>query len=553
MLARRTPALVAVDEAHCISEWGHDFRPDYRLLGERLPLLRPAPVVALTATATPRVQADIAEQLALAAPRRFIHGFRRTNLAIEAATVKPGEERTETTLRVLREPGRRPAIVYAPTRKGAEELATALAADGRKAAAYHAGMAAPRRERVQTGFLGGELEVVVATIAFGMGVDKPDVRSVVHTAMPSTVEGYYQEIGRAGRDGKPSRAVLLYSWADRRTHEYFLERDYPEPEVLERLFRSLSAEPRPIAELPRRARLGPEEAESALDKLWIHGGAVVEGDTARLGRAGWRLSYVRQREHKKEQLDEVQRFAESHGCRMLHLLRHFGDQEDRTRPCGRCDACAPQETVVRRWRPPTRHEAAALVRVLEALRERDRPGSGQLHREVADVVPERREFEGLLGGLARAGLVRLSPDTFEKDGRTITFQRAALTPEGRSAGPAEIALLALEETAPARPRKRPLPKPPRRRRSAAGRAGLNPDPGATEAPAEVVAKLRAWRLAEARRRGVPAFRIFPDRTLFALAESRPASEDTLMAVTGIGPRLVRLYGPALLKLLAAGR
>ena len=476
MLARRTPALVAVDEAHCISEWGHDFRPDYRLLGERLPALRPAPVVALTATATPRVQADIAEQLALSAPRRFIHGFRRTNIAIEAATAPPGE-RVGLALRILREPERRPAIVYAPTRKGAEELATALAADGRKAAAYHAGMAAPRRERVQTAFLAGELDVIVATIAFGMGIDKPDVRTVLHTAMPSTVEGYYQEIGRAGRDGKASRAVLLYSWADRRTHEYFLERDYPEPEVLERLFRALPAEPRPIAELPRRARLGPEEVESALDKLWTHGGAVVEGDTARAGRAGWRPSYVRQREHKKEQLDEVLRFAESHGCRMLHLLRHFGDEEDRTRPCGGCDACAPGETVVRRWRPPTRPEAAGLLRVVEALRQRDRQATGQLHREVADAVPERREFEVLLGGLARAGLVRLSPDTFEKDGRTITFQRAALTPEGRSAGPAEIAAVPLEETAPAaaRPRKRALPKPARKRRPAAGRPAPGPE------------------------------------------------------------------------------
>ena len=492
MLARRTPALVAVDEAHCISEWGHDFRPDYRLLGERLPALRPAPVVALTATATPRVQKDIAEQLALSAPRRFIHGFRRTNIAIEAATVKPGEDRTDTALRVLREPERRPAIVYAPTRKGAEGLAIALAADGRQAAAYHAGMSAPQRDRVQTAFLAGGLDVVVATIAFGMGVDKPDVRTVVHTAMPSTVEGYYQEIGRAGRDGKPSRAVLLYSWADRRTHEYFLERDYPEPEVLERLFRSLSAEPRPIGELPRRAGLGPEEVESALDKLWIHGGAVVEGDTARVGREGWRPTYVRQREHKKEQLDEVLRFAESHGCRMLHLLRHFGDEEDRTRPCGGCDACAPRETVVRRWRPPTRPESARLGRVVEALRQRDRQATGQLHREVADAVPERREFEGLLGGLARAGLVRLSPDTFEKDGRTITFQRAALTPEGRSATPAQIAAVPLEETAPvaARPPKRALPKPPAeapigarpRRPRLRSRRGGRPGRGRREAP-----------------------------------------------------------------------
>jgi DNA topoisomerase-3 len=552
MLARRTPALVAIDEAHCISQWGHDFRPDYRLLGERLPALRPAPVVALTATATPRVQRDIAEQLALASPRRFIHGFRRTNLAIEAVCVKAGEDRTAIALRVLREPERRPAIVYAPTRKKAEELATALAADGLSAAAYHAGMAAPRRERVQAAFLGGEKDVIVATIAFGMGIDKANVRTVVHTAMPSTVEGYYQEIGRAGRDGRAARAVLLYSWADRRTHEYFLDRDYPEPEVLEQLYRALSATPRAIAELPRRARLAPEEVESALDKLWIHGGAVLDADSVRVGRAGWRPSYVSQREHKKEQLDEVLRFAESHGCRMLHLVRHFGDEEDKTRPCGACDACVPGDTVVRRWRPPTRLESQGMKRMLEALRQRDRQATGQLHREVADAVPERRDFEGLLGGLARAGLLHLGSDTFEKDGRTIAFQRAALAPEGRRAGTAELEAVQLEETTPGPTpsRRRPLPKPARPRRPTASRSARSEGVGA-EAPTGLVADLRAWRLAQARRRGVPAFRIFPDRTLLALAEARPASEDALMEVTGVGPRLVRLYGPALLKLLGA--
>jgi DNA topoisomerase-3 len=240
---------------------------------------------------------------------------------------------------------------------------------------------------------------------------------------------------------------------------------------------------------------------------------------------------------------------------MRHLVRHFGDEEDKTRPCGCCDACNPRETAVRRWRPPTRVESQGLQRMLEALRQRDRLATGQLHRELADAVPERREFEGLLGGLARAGLVRLSPDTFEKDGRTITFQRAALTPEGRSAGPAELAAVDLEETAPAsRPRrKRSLPKPPGKRRPAAGRGGPASVPGGTEAPAGLVAELRAWRLAQARRRGVPAFRIFPDRTLLALAEARPTSEDALTDVTGVGPRLVRLYGPALLNLLARGR
>ncbi|MCX6635117.1 MAG: DNA topoisomerase 3, partial [Acidobacteria bacterium] len=171
MLAKRTPALVAIDEAHCISQWGHDFRPDYRTIGQHLPALRPAPVVALTATATPLVQNDIARQLGLNAPRRFIHGFWRDNIAIEVVKVPPAG-RTALALEILRQAQRRPAIVYVPRRRDAESLAREL---GRAfpAAAYHAGLEASRREEVQTGFFEGRLEVIVATIAFGMGIDKP--------------------------------------------------------------------------------------------------------------------------------------------------------------------------------------------------------------------------------------------------------------------------------------------------------------------------------------------------------------------------------------------
>jgi len=289
---------------------------------------------------------------------------------------------------------------------------------------------------------------------------------------------------------------------------------------------------------------------------------VVEGETVRAGRPGWRIPYVRQREHKKEQLDEMFRLAEGHGCRMLHLLRHFGDEEDRTRPCGGCDACAPQETVVRRWRPPTPREADRLGRVLRVLRERDKQATGQVHRAVADAVPERRDLEALLDGLARAGLVRVTPDTFEKDGRTISFQRAALTPEGRNAGPREVSAVVLEDAcAPASTgrggsRRGPLPKPPRTRRPTDRvplASGSEPDADGTGAPPELVARLRAWRLDEARRRRVPAFRIFGDRTLFALAASRPGSEGALLAVPGLGPKLVQRYGESLLKLVATTR
>ena len=223
MLARRKPSLIAIDEAHCISAWGHDFRPDYRTLGEHLPALRPAPIIALTATATPQVQKDIATQLGLHNPELFIHGFRRDNLAIEVLELsKP--QRTPFITKFLSDKTRRPAIVYAPSRKAAEELAAQL---GGSAAAYHAGLDPGTRERVQRHFLSGKLEVVVATIAFGMGIDKADVRTVVHAALPASVEAYYQEIGRAGRDGQPSRTVLLYSFADRKMHDFFLDRDYP--------------------------------------------------------------------------------------------------------------------------------------------------------------------------------------------------------------------------------------------------------------------------------------------------------------------------------------
>jgi DNA topoisomerase-3 len=269
MLAKRKPVLIAVDEAHCISHWGHDFRPEYRMLGERLPMLRPAPVIALTATATPLVQNDIAEQLRLQDEGRFIHGFRRTNIAVEVVEMKPSARR-QAVHDILIDPACRPAIVYAPTRKEANALGEELHME-MPAAAYHAGMSAISREAVQTSFLAGELEVIVATIAFGMGVDKPDVRTVIHTGLPGTLEGYYQEIGRAGRDGKPSRAILLFSWADRRTHEFFHKRDYPDPGELARIFNLLSAEQQPSDQIRHKLGSDPDDHERALEKLWIHG------------------------------------------------------------------------------------------------------------------------------------------------------------------------------------------------------------------------------------------------------------------------------------------
>ncbi|HVS66858.1 MAG TPA: DNA topoisomerase 3 [Thermoanaerobaculia bacterium] len=552
MLAKRPPALVAIDEAHCISQWGHDFRPDYRLLGERLPMLRPAPVIALTATATPRVQDDVVEQLGLFSPGRFIHGFRRENLAIEVVELRPSL-RAAAVERLLSDPARRPAIVYAPTRKESEALGESLTAIT-SAAAYHAGKSARVRDDVQTRFLAGELDVIVATIAFGMGVDKPDVRTVIHTGLPGSLEGYYQEIGRAGRDGLPSRAILLYSWADRRTHEFFHQRDYPPVEVLASLHKRLSGEWETFDSLRLRGRLDEDLFEAALDKLFIHGGARVrasrEGDVAAKGESQtWRRDYVAQREHKLAQLEEMTRFAGGHGCRMVQVVRHFGDQEDSGEPCGLCDACAPGETIARRQRSPSEDEAAALETIVGLLRRRDGVGSGSLFKQVAEIHGAllRDEFEELLGGLERAAMVVIEQDAFTKDGREIHFQRVRLTRTGRH-GPLEAGVASLRLFGAAVEAQGRRGGGGRKGRGHSSRAKTRAPVSVEDAPSELVEALRAWRLEEARRSRSPAYKVLTNASLLEVAALRPTDEDSLLEVRGIGPWTAKKYGSAIVEI-----
>ena len=541
-LTRRTPTLVAVDEAHCISEWGHDFRPDYRLLGDRLPRLRPAPVIALTATATPRVQDDVAVQLGLT-PLRFIHGFRRENIGIEVCRLTPSQ-RPEAVSRLLHDPSCRPAIVYVPTRREADDLGASLR-QAFPAAAYHAGMTTAKRDQVQSEFLAGKLEVIVATIAFGMGVDKPDIRTVVHTALPGTLEGFSQEIGRAGRDGKPSRAVLLHSWNDRRTHEFFHEKSYPAPEVLDRVFGAVGSNAAPPEGLARRLRLDAETLDTALEKLWIHGGvrfrSVGGQQLVARGEDGWRSPYLRQREHRRQQLDDMQRFADGHTCRMVALVRHFGDQEDAGQRCGVCDVCAPDRCLIRSTRDPRPREREAARALVESLRHRDGQATGRLFAECGGTDLDRRAFEEVLGGMVRAGTLRVTAEAFEKDGKTIAFQRAWLAPQARTAVAADLEFTVTAEADAgggsfARRGKGKRPKGER----AAATAGA--------ADADLVDRLREWRLREARHTGVPAFRVLHDRTLVGIAAARPLDEEGLLAVAGFGPGLFKRYGTTLLDL-----
>ncbi|WP_255217469.1 DNA topoisomerase 3 [Myxococcus sp. AM010] len=559
-LARRTPALIAVDEAHCISQWGHDFRPDYRLLGARLPLLRPAPVVALTATATPDVQRDIVQQLGLHGPggkaRTFIHGFRRTNIAIEVRELNPSA-RGDAIQALLQDEENRPAIVYAATRKHAEQFADLLAGEF-TAAAYHAGLQPSERDRVQAEFLRGSLEVIVATTAFGMGIDKPDVRTVIHAALPASLEGYYQELGRAGRDGKPSRAVLLHSYIDRRTHEFFHRRDYPEAYVLERLFQSTAPQLEPKAVLQGRVRGDPEVFDKALEQLWIHGGVVMTPDeTVMRGRPNWSAAYSAQRERKLLHLEQMGRYAEAHGCRMKQLVGHFGDTQDSGEPCGLCDVCAPEACATLRFAEPTSAERHGLERILESLQERDGQATGRLHRELFGEALPRRDFERLVGGLVRAGLTRLAVDSFDKDGQVISFQRLALTDAGRrtrAVDPQQVLLPIPLEKAAKRKRGKGAEAGAAKRSSGKKRT-VRANGGATtrrtaEPSAKMVEALKAWRLAEARKRRVPAFRILTDRVLEAIASACPENGSELMAIHGVGPSLTERYGAQILSLVA---
>ena len=565
MLAKRKPTLIAVDEAHCISQWGHDFRPDYRMLRDRLRPLRPAPVIAMTATATPLVQRDIVDQLGNEQTEHFIHGFRRYNIAIEVAELPPAA-REDAALRILKNAARRPAIVYAPTRKKAESLAARLAQQ-MPCAVYHAGVAAATRDRVQADFLSGRLDVIVATIAFGMGIDKADVRTVLHTALPGSVEGYYQEIGRAGRDGLPSRAILLHSFADRKTHEWFLERDYPEPTQLARVFDALDATPRSSEALQQRVaghRMSGESFEKALEKLWIHGGALVtpEGDASR-GDANWRESYLVQRRHKEAQLADIARFGESVGCRMLHLVRHFGDQEDGGAACGTCDVCAPTTTIGLRFRTPTPTECDALGQILGALREHNGPSTGRLHQNLFGDGLDRKRFEVLMAALVRGGMLTVEEDSFENEGREIRFRRAFLTAAGRGAkghALAELPLIDPPRGTTPRKRKRGAQATKRggrksgtgtRRRSTRSRPASRVSLSHEDASDELVQALKAWRLEKARRRRIPAFRILTDRTLMEIAILSPRDEEALLAVKGMGPTLVRKYGQEILRLMPA--
>lgn len=491
--------LVAIDEAHCISEWGHDFRPDYMQIGDLLAELPDARVLACTATATPIVRDEIVDRLRLPSNTpQLVRGFARPNLALRvlepASKAERGNVIDEAMHEALGLPGdeRGAVIVYAPTRRASEEEAGRLAGDGWKVGTYHAGLDAEAREDTHRRFSAGELEIVVATNAFGMGIDRADVRAVIHLAPPGSIEAYYQEVGRAGRDGADAFALMLLSSADLPRRRHLIESD-------------------------ANGRPSPE--------------AVA---------------------HKWGLFLELIRFAEGGSCRHDAVLRYFGDEEETLAGCGRCDVClriaeggdAAEDVDPAQVNLIVRKALSGVARI------HGRFGLGAAVALLRGTPDERLDKLGLQS-VSTFGILA----EFNDDWVTRLLRRCV------SAGWVDFVggdrpVVALTEDGVAvmrgdRPGRLLLPpfrKPGRIGRKARPRGAAEPNDLDPRARALFEA-LRAHRLEVARADGVPPYVVASDRTLREIATERPRDERELQGVHGIGPTKAERYGAGLIAIV----
>jgi len=470
-------SLLVVDEAHCLSQWGHDFRPDYLHLAEARRELKPPVTLALTATATPRVQDDIINLLGLSEAAKLVTGFNRPNLTFEVFSAR--DPRTKLNLiRDFLAQLEGAGIIYTGTRKDAEEVALFIREScDRDVRHYHAGLDAETRTAVQDAFMAGDLPLVVATNAFGMGIDRPDVRLVLHYSLPSTLEAYYQEAGRAGRDGLPARAVMLYSGKDTALHEFFIENDSPAAPDLRAVHDFFARQPGVVdftleeletvtglSQIKARVALQQLQAASALrrapddafGRLRAEALALPEGA---LQTIGWQAN--QRREHKRDQLARMVDYAETSACRRRTLLDHFGDSGPAEAPlcCDNCLAAAEGVEEVATRPAETQSERAALI-VLDSLAHLEWGiGSGKLAqllkgstaKEMAIYRRARNfgkfdalrlsEIESLIGQLLDANYIKQVGGgrptlTLTNKGQSALMARAAIRVDLRPVRPA---------------------------------------------------------------------------------------------------------------------
>jgi ATP-dependent DNA helicase RecQ len=477
MLQRGTLSVIAIDEAHCVSQWGHDFRPDYLALGDLTDRFPGVPRMALTATATHATHQEITERLRLPDARHFVASFDRPNIQYR---IEPKVDPRRQLLQFLRaQPAGSAGIVYALSRKSVEQTAEYLRTQGVDALPYHAGLDAAVRAHHQQRFLREDGVVMVATIAFGMGIDKPDVRFVAHIDLPKSVEGYYQETGRAGRDGDPAIAWMAYGLGD-------------------------------VVQQRRLIDQSPGERSYKM----------------RLG----------------QHLDAMLALCETVSCRRQNLLAYFGQSSE---PCGNCDTCLDSPDT---WDGlvPAQKLLSTIVRL---QRERNQAfGAGHLVDILRGASTERIRQQGH-DALATYGL---GADLSDQDWRSVIRQLLA---RGVIVARGEYGVLAVgDEGAAVLRGETPVPL----RRDVLGRGGGAPrvrKAAASDAVADgdrdLFEALRAWRAGVAKEQGVPAYIVFGDATLRALAEQRPASIAALDGITGIGAKKREAYGEGVLAVIAA--
>ncbi len=545
-------SLLAVDEAHCVSEWGHDFRPSYLRISSVRERLGNPPTVALTATATPHVRTDIVTHLKLESPKTIITGFDRKNLAYHVVPTKTDRDKDDALVQLLRETDGL-AVVYAATRKAVERIALLLERARIKAAAYHAGLDDERRHTVQDAFMTEKVRAIVATNAFGMGIDKPNVRLVVHYAMPGTLEAYYQEAGRAGRDGLPATCYLLHAFPDRFTHEFFIKGAYPERELVDEVYELLrrnadesgavDATPADLASR-LRAKAGERDVESALRILTQGGAFRVEAESG--ARVMVRLLATPER--IKRELDPGAASME------LGLLRAMWRVAGSSIHDG-----APIDLD---GLPPGFGGGQGAMPVLDALQSRQfltwkRVGSGATLTSPKKPLTAFRIDWPTIDRRRKADLQKL--DMMQTYAYTKACRRGlVLRYFGDPAARSKCAgcdncmgtkVVVEEGTAPSI-----------RGRSDRGAKRRGADRPRDASPADeapilsgadqaLLARLRDLRRTISREEQVPAYVVFPDRTLAEIAVRRPADTGAMGKIRGVGPVKLERYGERFLEIV----